>query len=134
MWQALSAKTPCGIIECGDLADAHDSVILADHRRVALGIAHGICQAFGVIWKGDPNQAPAIPTPPIPPTPPTQPSDPCEGIKKQFEELQKEFNDYKIKHPDIAVPPVPPADMPVVHKDFFKQFTAWVQAFNNSPK
>jgi hypothetical protein len=55
MWNVLTAKTPCGIIECGALADPHDSVILADHRRVALGIAHGLCDAFGVAWRGDPN-------------------------------------------------------------------------------
>lgn len=54
MWNVLTAQTPCGIIECGDLQDPHDSVILTDHRRVALGIAHGICDAFGVEWKGDP--------------------------------------------------------------------------------
>lgn len=50
MWAVLEAKTPCGIIECGDLSDPHDSVILADTQRVALGIAHGICDAFGVAW------------------------------------------------------------------------------------
>jgi hypothetical protein len=54
MWNVLTAKTPCGIIECGDLQDAHDSVILNDVRRVALGIAHGICVAFNIEWHGDP--------------------------------------------------------------------------------
>src|SRR5258708_32341619 len=42
MWNVLTARTPCGIIECGALQDAHDQVILNDHRRVALAIAHGI--------------------------------------------------------------------------------------------
>lgn len=64
MWNALSANTPCGIIECGDLADPHDSVILADHRRVALGIAHGICNFFGVAWHGDQGTTPTPPEPP----------------------------------------------------------------------
>ena len=50
MWRALSPKTPCGIIECGDLNDPHDSVILADIQRVAKGIAHGICNAFNMPW------------------------------------------------------------------------------------
>lgn len=86
MWNLLTAKTPCGIIECGDLGDAHDKVILADYRRIALGIAHGLCNAFGILWRGDPdiNPAPPIPTP-----------DPCSDIKKEFE-------DYKASHPDIT--------------------------------
>lgn len=69
MWNVLTAKTPCGIIECGALQDAHDSVILADTRRVALGIAHGICNAFGVAWLGDFTPQPIPPvittTPPV---------------------------------------------------------------------
>lgn len=63
MWNVLTSKTPCGLIECGDLADAHDSVIMGDYQRVALGIAHGLCNAFNIAWKGYP-----IPTPPQPPT------------------------------------------------------------------
>lgn len=48
MWNALSAKTPCGIIECGVGGDAHDSVILGDINRVANAIARGICKAFNM--------------------------------------------------------------------------------------
>ena len=62
MWNVLTSKTPCELIECGDLADAHDSVILADIQRVADGIAHGLCNAFNIEWKG-------FPIPPAPPTP-----------------------------------------------------------------
>jgi hypothetical protein len=109
MWQALSAKTPCGIIECGALADAHDSVILNDHRRVALGIAHGICQAFGVEWKGDPDEQPAptppAPEPPAPPEPtPPAPEPTCD---EKLAALQKEFDDYKASHPDQPSTPAP---------------------------
>lgn len=75
MWAALSAKTPCGIIECGDLADAHDKVILADVQRVALGIAHGIVVAFGKTWQGaNPTGTTPAPTPPPTPTPTPTPS------------------------------------------------------------
>lgn len=56
MWQFLSAKTPCVIIECGVGQNAHDKVILADTDRVANAIARGICSAFGVSF--DQNNAP----------------------------------------------------------------------------
>lgn len=88
MWNVLTAKTPCGIIECGDLGDPHDSVILNDTRRVALGIAHGLCVAFNIPWKGDPN------------TPQPIPPDPCADIKKEFEA-------YKQSHPAIVVTTYP---------------------------
>lgn len=71
MWNVLTAKTPCILIECGALADPHDSVILADIRRVALGIAHGICVAFGVTWKGDIIENST--TPPVVPAPKPSP-------------------------------------------------------------
>lgn len=58
MWGALSAKTPCGIIECGVGQDAHDKVILADTDRVANAIARGLCKAFNVPFDV------FIPTPP----------------------------------------------------------------------
>jgi hypothetical protein len=70
MWNVLTAKTPCGIIECGALQDAHDSVILADHQRVASGIAHGLCDAFGIAWKGYPITPPPVVVPPPIVTPP----------------------------------------------------------------
>jgi N-acetylmuramoyl-L-alanine amidase len=48
MWQVLSPKTPCVIIECGVIQDAHDSVILNDPNIVAIAIARGICKALNV--------------------------------------------------------------------------------------
>lgn len=96
MWNVLTAKTPCGIIECGDLADPHDSVILSDINRVALGIAHGLCVAFGIEWKGDPD------------TPPSPPPDPCQQYKDQIAELQKQLNEAK------GVTPTPTTSTPIV--------------------
>lgn len=71
MWQYLTAKTPCVILECGVGADAHDSVILADTDRICNGIARGICKAFNVPFDT------VIPVP-VPPTPPT---DSCKVYK-----------------------------------------------------
>jgi len=48
MWRALSSKTPCALLECGVVQNAHDKVILADTDRVANAIARGICKAFNV--------------------------------------------------------------------------------------
>ncbi len=51
MWSALSAKTPCVLLEMGQVQDPHDKVILADTDRVANAIARGICKAFGVAFE-----------------------------------------------------------------------------------
>ena len=59
MWRELSAKTPCVLIEMGQVQDPHDRVILADTDRVANAIARGVCKAFGVPFEAVP------PTPPI---------------------------------------------------------------------
>jgi hypothetical protein len=82
MWNVLTAKTPCILIECGVGQDAHDSVILADTERVTAAIARGICAAFNVVYDPPaptpaPEPAPA-PEPPQPPTPsvPTPPAYP----------------------------------------------------------
>ncbi len=48
MWKRLTAKTPCVILEMGQVQDPHDSVILADTDRVANAIARGVCKAFNV--------------------------------------------------------------------------------------
>lgn len=45
LWNYLSASTPCVIIECGVLQDAHDKVILSDIPRVAKAIREGIRKA-----------------------------------------------------------------------------------------
>lgn len=73
MWQALSFKTPCVLIECGVGKDAHDSVLLADTDRICNAIARGICKAFNVQFDL-PSPAPAPPTSPVPePIPEPQP-------------------------------------------------------------
>ncbi len=48
MWNRLTSKTPCGLIELGEVLDAHDKVILDDTDRVCNAIARGICKAFSV--------------------------------------------------------------------------------------
>ena len=71
MWQYLSAKTPCVILEMGESIDPHDSVILADTERVVNGIARGICRAFNVSFD-------VIP-----------PVDPCANIKQELEVVKQ---------------------------------------------
>jgi hypothetical protein len=55
LWKSLSAKTPCVLLECGVLHDAHDKVILADTQRVAKGIREGIRKAFGYVAPKPPD-------------------------------------------------------------------------------
>lgn len=50
MWSRLSAKTPCNLIECGVMQDAHDKVLLNDTNRIASALARGICRAFNVAY------------------------------------------------------------------------------------
>lgn len=45
LWNYLTDMTPCVIIECGVLQDAHDKVILSDIPRVAKAIREGIRKA-----------------------------------------------------------------------------------------
>lgn len=71
MWRALSAKTPCVILEMGESIDPHDSVILNDTERVAKAILGGINKAF----------------PSVAPVPPVEN---CEAIKTELEALKKE--------------------------------------------
>ena len=51
MWSRLTAKTPCVLLEMGEVKDAHDSVILADTDMVATAIAKGVCKAFNVAYE-----------------------------------------------------------------------------------
>ena len=55
MWNVLTAKTPCVIIECGVGLDPHDMVILNDTTRVVNAIARGICDAFHVSFDPAPT-------------------------------------------------------------------------------
>ena len=55
MWRYLSAKTPCVLLEMGEVQDAHDKILLADTNRIASAIARGICAAFDVPFDGTPG-------------------------------------------------------------------------------
>ncbi len=70
MWSRLTSKTPCCLIECGVMQDAHDKVLLADTERIASALARGICVAFNVAYDIPPVQPPQ---PPPPEPPPIQP-------------------------------------------------------------
>lgn len=71
LWNSMSDKTPCVIIECGVLKDAHDSVILNDIERVAKAILGGINKAFpGIV----------VPEPP---------SDPCANLRDEVDNLKR---------------------------------------------
>ena len=48
IWQYLSAKTPCVLIEMGQVLDPHDKVLLANTDLIANAIGRSICKAFGV--------------------------------------------------------------------------------------
>ena len=77
MWARLTAKTPCVILEMGQVQDAHDRVILADTDRVANAIARGICKAFNVPFD--------------PPTPPVPPVDPCITQNRQIVDYKSQI-------------------------------------------
>jgi hypothetical protein len=47
-WQALSSKTPCVIIEMGQVKDLHDSPILLNTPKVAQALANAILSALKV--------------------------------------------------------------------------------------
>jgi N-acetylmuramoyl-L-alanine amidase len=63
MWNRLSAKTPCVIIEMGVVQDAHDKVLLADTERIATALARGVCRAFNVVYDPVIQPEPTQPTP-----------------------------------------------------------------------
>lgn len=81
MWKYLTGKTPCVLIELGEVQDAHDKVILADTERVVAGLARGICAAFNV-----PYDTP-VPNPTPPPV--TQPPSTGDFVTKdEFQALK----------------------------------------------
>ena len=73
-WSNVTAKTPCVIIECGVVQDAHDKVLLADTDRICNAIARGICKAFNVSFN-----APTLVPPIVPPL--VSPQDILDAIK-----------------------------------------------------
>lgn len=61
MWSRLTPKTPCVLLEMGEVKDPHDSVILADTEIVAVAIAKGVCKAFNVQYEPvQPSQPPIV--------------------------------------------------------------------------
>ena len=102
-WSNVTAKTPCVIIECGVVQDAHDKVLLADTDRICNAMARGICKAFNVPF--DPVPVPE-PTPePIPiPTPVPPAPDPVLELKKKIRPLvNKDWITYLRSRGEIRV-------------------------------
>lgn len=79
MWQYLSSKTPCVLIEMGQAKDPHDSVLLGNTDLIAGAIYKSICKAFNV-------------EEPLP-----IPVDPCAGVKTENEELKKKVSELEDK-------------------------------------
>jgi len=48
MWQSISAKTPCVLIEMGQVQDPHDYPILKDTNKIAKALRDSILIAFGM--------------------------------------------------------------------------------------
>jgi len=88
MWQYLSAKTPCVILEMGESVDPHDSVILADTERVCNGIARGICKAFNIPF--DTVVTPPVVVPPVVIPPPV-----ITDYKALYEQSLQKIEDLK---------------------------------------
>lgn len=55
MWQYLTPKTPCVLLEMGEAKDAHDSVLLGNTELIASGIVRSICKAFNKPYDTTPN-------------------------------------------------------------------------------
>jgi len=78
VWDNLTSKTPCVIVEMGVVQDAHDKVLLGDTDRIANALARGVCKAFGVAFD---------PPPPIPPEPPIVVPEPPSEVTALREKL-----------------------------------------------
>ena len=51
MWEKLTAKTPCVIIEMGVVQEAHDKVLLGNTDLIAKALARALCKAFNVNYE-----------------------------------------------------------------------------------
>ena len=86
MWSRLSAKTPCVLIEMGQIQDPHDSVLLGNTELIAGALSKSISRALKPV---EPEPDPVTP-PTIPPTiPPVGNCENCEEVKKMIEDLEK---------------------------------------------
>ena len=54
IWQYLTSKTPCVLLEMGEAKDAHDSVLLSNTELIASSIVRSICKAFNVAYDNTP--------------------------------------------------------------------------------
>jgi hypothetical protein len=77
MWQYLTAKTPCSLIEMGQSIDPHDSVLLANTDLIANALGRAICKAFNVPFD-------LVVTPPIV-------IDPSLALKEEIKNLKIEL-------------------------------------------
>ena len=48
IWQYLTSKTPCVLIEMGQVQDPHDKILLGNTDLIANAIGRSICKAFNV--------------------------------------------------------------------------------------
>lgn len=86
LWQYLSAKTPCVLIEMGQAMDPHDKVLLANTELIASAIVRSICKAFNVSYEIETN-----------PVPPTDPKDKIIAEQKlEIDRLNKAITEAKI--------------------------------------
>lgn len=89
-WSALSAKTPCVLIECGiGWRVPKDSDVLNSDKRTTLvvpGIVKGICQAFNIPFDPPTPTPPVVPVPT--PTPTPTPIDPCKDLTELFTNIK----------------------------------------------
>lgn len=87
MWKYLTAKTPCVLIELGQVQDPHDKVLLADTDRISNALARAICTAFGVTFDA--------PQPPV-----VVPKDPkdvmIDDLRGQVRTLESQVRDLKV--------------------------------------
>jgi hypothetical protein len=51
IWQYLSPKTPCVLLEMGQAKDPHDSILLGNTKLIATGIVKSICKALNVSYE-----------------------------------------------------------------------------------
>lgn len=51
MWQYLTPKTPCVLIEMGQVQDPHDRVLLANTTLIANAIVRSICKALNIPYE-----------------------------------------------------------------------------------
>lgn len=83
MWKYLSAKTPCVLVELGQVQDPHDKVLLANTDLIGNALAKSICIAFGIPFDKPQN----------PSTPPVDPKDATiADLTKQLDDKNKEIN------------------------------------------